>query len=209
MADSTRYLAPKIINGLNLYAYCLNNPIRYIDRTGTSLEMSTGVNIWSLYNFKNYIWRSGRYQPRRVFKIGKNPFEYFVNNLLYNGEFILSKFELNFGGYEFTFLDFNGGVTLLSAGFGLLDGRVYFSNTDYLGVKLGSLNLDIIDIQPTENDFTFLDVEATALAVGAYSEYVDAEFLVGSVGITLMFKEGKFTFALSWGIGFKITIKLW
>ena len=33
-ADSMRYLAPKIINGLNLYAYCLNNPMHYIDVLG-------------------------------------------------------------------------------------------------------------------------------------------------------------------------------
>ena len=33
-ADSYKYLAPDSINGLNLYAYCLNNPIMYVDPYG-------------------------------------------------------------------------------------------------------------------------------------------------------------------------------
>jgi RHS repeat-associated protein len=207
--DGISYLNPNAINGLNLYAYCYNNPVYYIDKTGTSPELSTEVDVWSLYNFKNYIWRSGRYQPRCTYKISNNPFKYLGNNLLFAGELLLSKFELNFGGYEFTALNFNTGFTILSAGFDLLDGRVYFSDTDYLGIKVGSVNLDIIDIQPMENNYTIVDAQATALTVGAYSEYVDAELLVGSVGATLKCKDGKFTFGVSWGIGFKITIKFW
>lgn len=35
--DSVEYADPKTINGLNLYAYCLNNPIRYIDPYGTNV----------------------------------------------------------------------------------------------------------------------------------------------------------------------------
>ena len=33
--DSTKYLDPESIHGLNLYAYCLNNPVMYVDETGT------------------------------------------------------------------------------------------------------------------------------------------------------------------------------
>ena len=32
--DSIEYLDPESINGLNLYAYCYNNPIMFIDDTG-------------------------------------------------------------------------------------------------------------------------------------------------------------------------------
>ncbi len=33
--DDHAYLDPDTVNGLNLYAYCLNNPIKYSDPTGT------------------------------------------------------------------------------------------------------------------------------------------------------------------------------
>ena len=36
--DDISYLAPDTINGLNLYAYCLNNPVTYFDETGRFAE---------------------------------------------------------------------------------------------------------------------------------------------------------------------------
>ena len=36
--DSIKYLEPETINGLNLYAYCLNNPVMRIDPTGCSWD---------------------------------------------------------------------------------------------------------------------------------------------------------------------------
>ena len=36
--DSIEYLDPQSINGLNLYCYCMNNPIMYVDSTGHSPE---------------------------------------------------------------------------------------------------------------------------------------------------------------------------
>ncbi len=37
-ADTIDYLDPESINGLNLYAYCLNNPIMYCDPTGHEVK---------------------------------------------------------------------------------------------------------------------------------------------------------------------------
>jgi len=34
------YLDPDSINGLNLYAYCLNNPLKYIDHFGCSVTLT-------------------------------------------------------------------------------------------------------------------------------------------------------------------------
>ena len=36
--DSIEYAAPEAVNGLNLYAYCLNNPVMMTDETGTMPE---------------------------------------------------------------------------------------------------------------------------------------------------------------------------
>ena len=38
--DDISYLDPDSINGLNLYAYCLNNPVLYSDNTGCSILVS-------------------------------------------------------------------------------------------------------------------------------------------------------------------------
>ena len=46
--DDIEYLDPKSVNGLNLYCYCLNNPIIYVDPTG-HFALSTviiGALIW-------------------------------------------------------------------------------------------------------------------------------------------------------------------
>ena len=38
--DDISYLDPESINGLNLYAYCLNNPLKYIDHFGCSVTLT-------------------------------------------------------------------------------------------------------------------------------------------------------------------------
>ena len=38
--DNTKYLDPETLGGLNLYAYCNNNPVMYADPSGTTVFMS-------------------------------------------------------------------------------------------------------------------------------------------------------------------------
>lgn len=51
--DILEYADPETINGLNLYAYCLNNPIRYIDPNGTNAadELRT-IKTYALFVLK-------------------------------------------------------------------------------------------------------------------------------------------------------------
>ena len=44
-ADSVDYLDPERINGLNLYAYCLNDPINHVDPSGHTPEWLRGLAI--------------------------------------------------------------------------------------------------------------------------------------------------------------------
>ena len=46
--DDISYLDPESINGLNLYAYCLNNPIKYSDPNGTSITLGVILGIVAL-----------------------------------------------------------------------------------------------------------------------------------------------------------------
>ena len=46
--DDISYIDPESINGLNLYSYCGDNPIKYSDPNGTSILLAIGILIGSL-----------------------------------------------------------------------------------------------------------------------------------------------------------------
>ena len=55
--DDTEYLAPETINGLNLYAYCLNNPVMRTDSQGTNWWTDFWGNVGNWFvGVGNAIW---------------------------------------------------------------------------------------------------------------------------------------------------------
>ena len=58
-ADSIEYLDPESLNGLNLYAYCNNNPVMYVDPTGHLWDtiLDIGFLIWSVVDLVRGGWK--------------------------------------------------------------------------------------------------------------------------------------------------------
>ena len=59
--DDISYLNPDSINGLNLYAYCLNNPVMYSDGSGHAVDFILDLLFigWDIYNLvTNEGWKS-------------------------------------------------------------------------------------------------------------------------------------------------------
>ena len=119
-------------------------------------------------------------------------------------------FELNIGGYGYAFLGLTDkNFTILSAKFDVVDARINFSDTDSLGVKVGSVGASLFDFNFIENSYSIVDIHATALNVGIYTQYLDIEILLGSVGLTIEWNNGALKVGFSFGWGLQFTIRFW
>ena len=74
-ADTVEYLNPAAINGLNLYAYCMNNPVMFIDSSG----LWPAPFIYRGYKIMFHPPRAGRGQQYHVHVDGKG--KHFAQNI--------------------------------------------------------------------------------------------------------------------------------
>ncbi len=104
----------------------------------------------------------------------------------------------------------DSGFTLFAMGTDGLTGIIYVDgDNEYLGLTLGTMTFDILNIKPQDNQFVIIDAEATLCTVGAYSKYASLEFLIFSIGCSIKAENGYLSIGLSIGFGFKLTFKLW
>ena len=68
--DSLDYLDPETINGLNLYAYCGNNPVNYYDPSGHFVI--TALLVGLLFGLGGIVCNNGNYNV--VFRADKQCF---------------------------------------------------------------------------------------------------------------------------------------
>ena len=81
------------------------------------------------------------------------------------------------------------------------------NDTDSYSLRLGAVQLGALNFN---NGFTLIDVNLTLVSFGVYTQYLDVEFYLGSIGITLGFENGRLSFGFSFGLwGFKIAIRFW
>ncbi len=211
--DKLDYLAPETINGLNLYAYCLNNPILFFDPFGKEAEISVNFTFFSVLSVSGCILKSGQYIPKRKFittssygSISKF-FSTHWNNFLYFGEQFLAHSELYLIKYNVDILKATpSSFTLIDASIKLVDAHVNFNDEEYIGISLGSANAGVVfDFE--QSKFS-LEAQATLITIGAYSENINAEILIGSIGGSIKLDNGRLKISFSYGVGFSLDIKL-
>ena len=87
--DSVDYLAPESINGLNLYAYCLNNPIKYVDVSGRVPIANSVIKITAtkqIWGFDNFWWGRVHYSVTATVKQSEEAGIFYVKNTIDNSE---------------------------------------------------------------------------------------------------------------------------
>ena len=110
--DSTKYLDPESIHGLNLYAYCLNNPVMYTDPSGHSIIATILISfaIGATLSFSGTV-AADYIDDGKIFNGSISGWEYLGNTLA--------------GGVTGTFLGVafvTGNTTCIDLGFSMLDG---------------------------------------------------------------------------------------
>lgn len=87
--DSVGYLDPGRINGLNLYGYCLNNPIKYVDVSGRVPIANSVIKITAtkqIWGFDNFWWGRVHYSVTATVKQSEEAGIFYVKNTIDNSE---------------------------------------------------------------------------------------------------------------------------
>ena len=171
--DSIEYADPETINGLNLFAYCLNNPVYYIDVSGNIPFANSITRIVQEKTIKGYYnkWWGRAYYSVSVTAQSAEPGFFYS----YTGTNIHGVDTAGVGLNVWGWLGLELGVNYegnLTAGFNITP---WFHG----GVELGTGGINIslgINIDDTSHDISF------GIGAGLIAAVVGAVAVVGSAG---------------------------
>ncbi len=202
-ADTFDYLKPKAVNGLNLYAYCRNNPVMYKDPSGheawsedTISDLLSGVlmiilGIIGIVAASNVSQNKGNAEGNNSFAL--DPDWEWIPKFEFDPPYISSD-----------------GITLINLEAIIGKASLYFDS-----LKSHSLYLILIDASASiesnfkENNHGF-SAELNVLNFGYDGKYFDLELSVLGAGAGLGWYNGVFKAKMDpigfWGIGVEIDI---
>ena len=168
--DSIDNIDPSAINGLNLYRYCNNNPITvaYSSFSNVNNDVMPFLNQVFNSNFSTITAIKNYWNPH-----WKN--EWFVTNS--PSLFVLS----------------DEGFKLFNMNFSIYRGSLHFDNIENRSIYISAGNVEFY-VGADYKKGIGINASASMLQIGYDGRFIDARLEGLSVGVTYMYKEGKFEF---------------
>ena len=170
-------LNPLSINGLNLYSYGNNNPIvRVISSNIANVGMASGLSMYTMHpTFKlpifNFNVRSRNYWDPHVKE------KWFETDV---PEF-----------FNFT----HDKIELVNWSLSIYKGSLYFDNNENHSLYVSTGNIGIYAGINYKEEIG-IDADASVLEIGYDGRIIDASIEGLTIGITFMYKDGKFKFGV-------------
>ena len=209
--DDYSYLAPETINGLNLYAYCADNPIMYVDPMGTSISsFFKKIGNWfaDTFGFAGY---------NSYTKTTKYREDYFVSGIEYGTEqgvtFIAGDDSKPVTFYYekpdewWKIWEYKLGVKINTNNFGL-NKSIGLSNS--IGIKIGDTAVSINNEMEFNNQFGLPSIIKTSLRFStgvSYRNFSSEGFISWYINpLQIIFAAVVIYFANVFGIGFLVLL---
>ena len=183
--DSINYLDPQSINGLNLYAYCRNNPIKYIDAIGRIpvanclMEVTLTKLIWG---FDSFYWGRINYSITNLVKQSEEPGFFYARTTI-NNEAKTYGAGINVFGWLGVEVGVNTAIDKLNAYFSF-NITPWFHGSLSLGLNGLTISLGI-SVDNTSHDFAVgigLVLAAIVISIAMAVFNVGQAIITGSTG---------------------------
>ena len=176
------------INGLNLYCYANNNPVG-------SAKSSSTINLGTLGGFSTTMMIPTFRIPNVTSKAGN------VN--YWNPNWKNKWFDTDWPGF---FVLSQEGFEVVNWGLSIYKGSLYFDNNENHSLYVSAGNI-VIYAGINYKEGIGIDAGASVLEIGYDGRIIDASIEGLTIGITYMYKDGKFEFGVGAGwFGWSVSI---